>query len=91
MRPGKDATKEIGGVCREMSSRTPCWQGKTAGTDIPERVLSPAEVYVINDKYLELNAAFHAKRREQNTRGAIASVALATSRCHCRRCKEWRA
>ena len=62
MRPGKDATEEeVGEVSREMSFRTPCWQGKTAGTDIPERVLSPAEVYVINCKYLELNAAFQRR------------------------------
>ena len=54
-----------------MSFSTSYWQGKIAGTDIPERVLSPAEVYVINDKYLKLHAAFHARghaEEEQNVK-----------------------
>lgn len=73
--PGKDAAKEeIGQGCRERSFRTPYWQGKTARTDIPERVLSPAEADMINDKYLEFNSAFHAKSCEQNARVAIAEA-----------------
>ena len=75
MCPGREADQvEIREVCREMSCRTPFWRGTRVDMDIPERVLSPVEVYVINCKYLELNAAFHAKRREQNTRGAIAEA-----------------
>ena len=62
MCPGETATLEdIEKACRETPFRTPFWKGKTADTDIPERVLSPAEVDVINRKYLELNAAFLEK------------------------------
>ena len=58
MCPGKDATeKEIEEVCRERSFHAPYWKGLTARTDIPGRVLSLAEVYVINRKYLELAEA----------------------------------
>ena len=45
-----------------------------AATDIPERVLSPAEVDVINKKYLELKAAFDAKRQSQEAGLAIAEA-----------------
>ena len=62
MCPGKPATLEdIEEACRETPFRTPFWKDNTSQTDIPERLLSPAEVDVINKKYLELEAAFDAK------------------------------
>ena len=62
MCPGQPATlEEIEAACKETPFHTPFWKGKMAITDIPERVLSPAEVEVINNKYLELNTAFLAK------------------------------
>ena len=66
--------EDIEEACRETPFRTPFWKGNTSHTDIPERVLSPAEVDVINRKYLELNAAFLAKRHGQNTGEAIAEA-----------------
>ena len=75
MCPGQPATlQEIEEACRETHFRTPYWKGKTGDTDIPDRVLSPVEVDVINRKYLELNAAFLAKRHGQNTGEAIAEA-----------------
>ena len=75
MCPGQLATlQEIEEIHREMHFRTPYWKGKAADTDIPERVLTPAEVDVINCKYLELNAAFLEKRHGQNTGEAIAEA-----------------
>ena len=57
MCPGKAATlEEIDEICRETPFHTPFWKGKTAQTDVPERILAPAEVEVINNTYLELNA-----------------------------------
>ena len=59
MCPGKAASlEEIEEACRETRFHTPFWQGRTTDTDIPERTLEPAEVEVINKKYLELKAAF---------------------------------
>ena len=68
MRPGKAASKEdIEGVCWERLFRTPKWLGRRAGTDIPGRVLSPAEVHGINDKYLKLNAAMLKRKDNAHT------------------------
>ena len=72
MCPGKPATlEEIAAMCEETPYRTPFWKGQTPKTDIPERDLSPAEVEVINNTYLELNAAFLAKRQGQAAGEAI--------------------
>ena len=51
---GKPATfEELEETCRETPFHTPFWKGKMATqTDIPERVLLPAEVEVISNKYL---------------------------------------
>ena len=75
MCPGKAATlAEIEEASRETHFRTPHWKGKAADTDILERVLSPAEVDAINRKYLELDAAFLAKRQGQAAGEAIAEA-----------------
>ena len=67
MCPGQPATlEEIETVCQETPLHTPFWKGMTTDTDIPARPLEPAEVDVINRKYLELKAAFDAKRASQN-------------------------
>ena len=72
---GKLATlEEIEEISRGTPFHAPFWKGMTAQTDIPERVLSPEEVDVINRKYLELNAEFDAKRRSQDTGEAIAEA-----------------
>ena len=72
MCPGQPATlEEIEAACKETPFRTPFWKGKSSATDIPERVLSPAEVDVINRTYLELKAAFDAKRQGQDAGVAI--------------------
>ena len=70
MCPGKAATlEEIDEICRETPFHTSFWKGRTAQTDIPERILSPAEVDVINRKYLELKAPFDTKKRNQEAGG----------------------
>jgi hypothetical protein len=75
MCPGKPATQEeIEEACRETPFRTPSWKGNSAKTDIPQRVLAPAEVKVINNTYLKLNAAFLAKRQGQDAGEAIAEA-----------------
>ena len=75
MCPGKSATLEkIEEACQETRFRTPFWKGKTSDTDMPGRILSPAEVDVINKKYLELQAAFDAKRQSQAAGEAIAEA-----------------
>ena len=75
MCPGKPATLEdIEEACRETPFRTPFWKGNTSHTDIPERVLAPAEVEVINRKYMEPKAAFDAKRRSQEAGEFIAEA-----------------
>ena len=67
MCPGKDATlEEIKEACHEKQFHTAYWRGITPGTDIPERVLCPDEVYLINKWYLQY-CRFHARRLEQNT------------------------
>ena len=66
--------EDIEEACRETPFRTPFWKGNTSHTDIPERVLSPAEVDVINKKFLELKAAFDAKRPSQAAGEAIAEA-----------------
>jgi hypothetical protein len=64
MCPGKPAIlEEIEEACRETSFRTPFWKGRM---DMPERILLPAEVDVINRKYLELKAAFDAKGQSRD-------------------------
>ena len=69
---GQPATlEEIDAACKETPFHTPFWKGKSSATDIPERVLSPAEVDVINSTYLELKAAFDAKRQGQDAGVAI--------------------
>ena len=75
MCPGKPATLEdIEEACRETPFRTPFWKGNTSHTDIPERVLAPAEVEVISRKYMEPKAAFDAKRRSQEAGEFIAEA-----------------
>ena len=65
--------EEIEEACRETPFHTPLWKGRTPDTDIPERTLEPAEVDVINKKYLELKAAFDAKRQSQSAGGEASS------------------
>ena len=70
MSPGKPATLEdIEEACRETPFRTPFWKGNTSRTDIPERVLAPAEVEVINRKYMELKAAFKCQEAQPGSGG----------------------
>ena len=58
LRPGKDVTlDEIKEACREVSFRTP-------DTDIPGRLLCPAEVSLINVCYLQY-CSIRARRLEQ--------------------------
>ena len=72
MCPGQPATsEEIEEISRETPFHTPCWKGQKVDTDIPDRLLSPAEVDVINRKYLELKAAFDAKRASQSPTESI--------------------
>ena len=72
---GKAATlEEMEEACRETAFHNPFWNGKTATTDITERILSPAEVEVINNTYMELNAAFLAKLQGQDAGEAIAEA-----------------
>ena len=72
MCPGKPATlEEIEEISQETPFHTPFWKGQKVDTDIPERPLPPAEVDVINRKYLELKAAFDAKRASQSPTESI--------------------
>jgi len=72
MCPGKPATlEEIEEISKETPFYTPFWKGQTTDTDIPARPLEPAEVDVINRKYLALKAAFDAKRSSQNPTESI--------------------
>ena len=72
MCPGQPATlEEIEEISRETPFHTPCWKFQKVDTDIPDRLLSPAEVDVINRKYLELKAAFDAKRASQSPTESI--------------------
>ena len=75
MCPGQPATlQEIEEIRWETHFRTPYWKGKAADTDIPERVLSLAEVDVISCKYLELDVGFIARRRGRDADAAIAAA-----------------
>ena len=73
--PGKPATlEEIEEISQETPFQTPFWKGNTTDTNIPERSLSPAEVNVINRKYLELKATFDAMRARQSTKDSVHRV-----------------
>ena len=75
MCPGEPASSdEIEKLCKETPFHTPLWQGRTPQTNIPERILAPAEVEVINNTYLELNTAFMVKREGQAAGAAIAEA-----------------
>ena len=75
MCPGKPATlEEIKEISQETPFQTPFWKGNTTDTNIPERPLSPAEVDVINRKYLELKATFDAMRARQSTKDKYARL-----------------
>ena len=72
MCPGKPTTlEEIEEISQETPFHTPFWKGQTVDTNIPERPLPPAEVDVINRKYLELKAAFDAKRASESPTESI--------------------
>ena len=72
MCPGEPKSLEkIKKMCQREAFHTPFWKGSTTDTDIPERPLSPAEVDVINRKYLELKATFDAMRARESTKDSV--------------------
>ena len=83
MCPGEPTTldqlqKECEG--RELPFSTPAQKSKRRDIDdIPARALSVAEVHAINDKYLQIRAAFEDQKSQQSVGAAVAEAQLGLS------------
>ena len=73
--PGKRTSlEEIADIIQDTPYETPAYKGTKESTHIKPRPLSKEEVYVINNKYLELQAEFVAERNSQAANEAIANA-----------------